>query len=278
MNFLSLGKLLIQNYFFMQNQTRNLGYPIHLDNKAYDNFLDTLTQDKLMQQKFALVVDIKNQKIIWHLHIEKFIPYKGLFETDKFFKRIHPDFLLDFLKWVQATYVFVTQNKDIIKPLNQSSRLTLPLKLIDNKYYWILQEVIPLQVDAANNLVTHLNIYTIVRPMEDGEKVKLVGRLYNDGFEVKEWTQMVWKTYFTSKFFEFTTAQRQILDILQINIELSNTEIAIALNKLKNTIDVQNKLILARAKEAFPNQPFKNVKELVKFLGDIGYFNEERYA
>jgi hypothetical protein len=79
---------------------------------------------------------------------------------------------------------------DIVKtPLTQCTRLTTPLKLKNEKYYWVLQEAICLQVDAAGNLVSHLNIYTILNEMDGNEDVIITGQLYNDGLEVKECTQ-----------------------------------------------------------------------------------------
>ena len=274
MNPLTLTKTIIQNYFFMKALTHKLGEPIHLTEGECQKVFDDLKADRMMAQKFALVVDVKTQKIIWHLNTEKFLNYKGVFGTEKFFLSIHTDFLVDFIKWVQANYIFIYQNSHVLDPLNQCSRLTVPLKLYDDKYHWVLQEVTPLQVDASNNLVTHLNIYTALRPMEEGEKVQIVGRLYNNGFEVKDWTKSVWKEFFTIRPFELTPEQRRIVTVLNENIELSNLEIAQALGKQKNTIDVQNKQILARAREAFPNRPFETIKEVVRFLREIGYFEK----
>lgn len=273
MNPLTLGKVIIQNYFFMKALTHKLGEPVHLTEGECQKVFEDLKADRMMAQKFAIVVDVKTQKIIWHLNTEKFLNYKGVFCTEKFFLSIHADFLVDFIKWVQANYIFVYQNSHVLDPLNQSSRLTVP---IDNKYHWVLQEVTPLQVDASNNLVTHLNIYTALRPMEEGEKVQIIGRLYNNGFEVKDWTKSVWKEFFTIRPFELTPEQRRIVKILNENIELSNLEIAQALSKQKNTIDVQNKQILARAREAFPNQSFETTKDVVRFLREIGHFEEEK--
>ena len=106
--------------------------------------------------------------------------------------------------------------------------------------------------------------------------VKMTGRIYNNGYEVKDWTQTVWKDFFTIRPFELTPEQSRIVKILNENIELSNLKIAQALNKQKNTIDVQNKQILARAREAFPNQPFETIKDVVRFLREIGYFEKAK--
>jgi hypothetical protein len=273
MNIISLGKTIVQNYFFMKALTHKLGEPVHFSEEASQKVLEDLKKDIIMRQKFAVVVDVKTQKILWHLNTEKLLKYKGELTTDKFFLLIHADFLVDFIKWAQASYIFIFQNRHLVDPLNQSSRLTIPLKMHDNKYHWVLQEVMPFQVDASNYVVTHLNIYTPLHPVEDGEKLKVNGRLFNNGFEMKEWTQTVWKDFFTHRPFELTPEHQKIAHILNENLELSNTAIAEILNKQKNTIDVQNKQILMRARESFPNHTFVHIKDVVRFLREIDYFN-----
>ena len=111
--------------------------------------------------------------------------------------------------------------------------------------------------------------------MEENEDVVIIGRFYNNGFEIKEWTQTVWKDFFTKETFELTKEQRRIVEVLHKNIELSNLEIAATLGKMKNTIDAQNKQIIARAKGSFPNHEFATVKDVVRFLREIGYFQED---
>jgi hypothetical protein len=188
---------------------------------------------------------------------------------------VHPDFMEDYLKWGRATYAYILERREAdIEPLNHSTRMTIPLKLTDGKYYWVLQEAIALQIDANGNLVTHLNIYTVLNEMIGKDDVVLIGRLYNDGFEMKEWTQTVWKDFFTTRPFELTTEHQKIVNLLNENIELSNTAIAEILNKQKNTIDVQNKQIMMRARESFPSHTFGNIKDVVRFLREINYFDD----
>ena len=211
----------------------------------------------------------------FHYNTDRFLNYQGQLDLNKFFMMIHLDFMEDYLKWGRATYNYVMNNKAFIRePLNQCYSITIPLKLKNGKFYWVLQEAVCLQIDTIGNMVSHLNIYTILNEKEDNEDVKMTGRIYNNGYEVKDWTQTVWKEFFTIRPFELTHEQSRIITVLNENIELSNLEIAQALGKQKNTIDVQNKQILARAREAFLNQPFETIKDVVRFLRDIGYFSE----
>ena len=274
MNLLEIGKTIVSNYFYMRSLTRNYGLPVNLNKEESQKVLDALINDRQMDQKFAVVMNIVSFEAEFHMNTEKFMQYKGSFQANKFFYSLHPDFIVDYLKYARAAYTFVHNNKHLFSPLNQCSRSTIPLKLKDGKYYWVLQECITFHFDANNHFISHLNIYTVLRPMEDGENVSVIGRLYNNGYEVTEWSRMIWKEFFTSHSFELTPEQHKIVALLNENLTLNNSEIAEMLNKKKNTIDIQNKQILARARVAFPNQPFDTIKEVVKFIRDIGYFED----
>lgn len=276
MNLISLGKTIVQNYFFMRALNHKLGEPVRLTKEGCEKVFEDLKADKMMAQKFALVYDLKNVVVSFHFNTEKFLSYKGVFDLNKFFMLVHPDFMELYIKWGQAIYSYLMQQQHTtLEPLNQCTRVTIPLKLSDGQYHWVLQEALPLEIDAENNLVSHLNIYTVLHPMEKGEKVVISHRLFNNGFEEKEWTKLVWKDFFTQRPFELTPEMQKIVRLLNDNLELSNTEIAAFLNKQKNTIDVQNKQILMRARESFPSHAFGNIKDVVRFLREIDYFKED---
>jgi hypothetical protein len=274
MNLIQLGKVIFDNFFFMRVLTRHITEPIHLTEEACQKVFDDLKTNAIMSQKFALVLNIKTQTIDFQLNTDSFLSYKGQFDLKKFFDAVHPDFIIDYLRWGQAVYSYAIKNRDLLEPMNQSARITIPLKLSDGKYHWVLQEALPLQVDKDNNLVSHLNIYTILYELEEKEDVKLESRIYNKGFEMKEWTKVVWKEFFTRRPFDLPDELKRILFALHDNLSLDNKTLAEQLdNKSKHTIDRQNKQILIRAREAFPSQTFDNIKDLVRFLRDVDYFN-----
>jgi DNA-binding CsgD family transcriptional regulator len=274
MNFLTLSATIVKNIFFMQALTRKLGEPVQLTEEECNTVFEDLKADTMMAQKFALTCNIKTMSIDFQHNTERFLSHQGQLDLKKFFLLLHPDFMEDYIKWGQATYSYALNNKSLnIEPLNHCTRMTIPLKLANGKYHWVLQEAVALQIDEAGNLVSHLNVYTILNEMEGDEKVRIVGRLYNNGFEVKEWTQTVWKDFFTRQSFELTPEQQRIVETLHNNINLSNTEIADILNKTKNTIDAHNKHILERARHSFTFQAFGNVRDVVIFLKSINYFD-----
>ena len=276
MNLLSLGKVIVKNIFFMQALTRKLGEPVWLTEAECNTVFEDIKADTLMAQKFALVCDIKTMSIPFIHNTEKFLSYQGQLDLKKFFLMLHPDFMEDYINWGQATYSYAMNNKAMnIEPLNHCTRMTIPLKLTNGKYHWVLQEAVALQIDGAGNLVSHLNVYTILNEMEGDEKVRINGQLYNNGFEVKEWTQTVWKDFFTRQSFELTNEQQRIVEVLHKNSTLSNTEIATLLGKTKNTIDAHNKHILERARHSFTFHTFGNVRDVVIFLKSINYFDNK---
>ena len=272
MNPLKLGKAILETYFFMRTLTQKIGEPVQLTEEACRKIFADMKADKLMTHKFAMMVNIKMMKIPFHFNTEKFLPYKGKLELTKFFNLIHLNFAIDYIKWGQAVYAFIIKEQENFEPLDYNYRLTIPLKLKDGQYYWVLQESFLLQKDANNRLVSNLNIYTIIRPMERSEDIEMLGRFYNNGFEIKEWAQSIRQQYFNSPKFELTTQQNAIVTQLHLIPLLNNAQIAELLNTSKDTIDMQNKNMLLRAREAFDNQAFGTVKDVVRFLEDLGYF------
>lgn len=275
MNLIRLGKLIIENYFFMRSLTHKLGEPVHHTDEECHTIIEGLKADKMMSQKFAFVYNIKAAQLSHHFNTEVFLSYNGYLDLNKFFLFIHPDFMEDYLNWGKAVYSYLMKQQHTkIEPLKQCTRITVPLKLIDGQYHWVLQEALPLQIDANNNLVSHLNIYSVLKPMKKDDKEEMSQRLYDKGMEATEWTKVVWKEFFTRESFSLTPEQRRIVEVLHKNIELTNLEVAQVLGKTKNTIDMQNKQIKARAKASFSHQEFDNIKDIVRFLRQIGYFED----
>jgi hypothetical protein len=273
MNPIEVNQIILKNNIFMQDLARRLGDPVNLPDEACLKIYAELQANRIMEQKFAICFNLKKMDIVFKHNIEKFLGPRSDSSISSFLLRLHPDFLEDFIKWGQAIYEHGYNDTHIgSEPLESCSRMTVPLKLTTGCYYWALQEIIGLQVDATGKLVTHLNIYTLLHPLDLNEGVKMVARLYNHGFEEKNWTFNIWKDYFTKSPFQLTPQQNRIIEVLRSNSHFTNSEIALALGKKKNNIDIQNKQILARARSSFRKEKFENVHEVVGFLRKLGYF------
>lgn len=274
--YLSLGKTIVQAFFFQKNLARTLGAPVHWDDKATREFLHSLGENHLMANSFALAMDLRNTQPIFMMNVEKYLDIQGDFTVEKYFRSIHFDYLNEYLKWTQCIYLYAAQLKDKLQPMQQSFRIAIPLKLKKVGYHWVLMQAFPLQKDKVNNMVTHLNIYTPLRHFDPKERIPLIGDLWDKHTRQEDWTQGLWKNVFTSQAsFVLTPAQRSILEVLKNEPELTNAQIAQRLGKGKNTVDVQNKQILARARDCFPLHTFETVRDVAALLDELAFFEKQ---
>lgn len=275
--YLGLGKAIVQAFFFMRTLTKDAGEPVNWSQSEVQAFFNSLGENKIMPNRFAFAFDIRLNRTIFMMSLDKYIDFKGHFTVEDYFRAIHLDYLEEYIKWSFAIYLHARSVKDILQPMEQCSRVALPMKLKKIGYHWVLVEAYPLQMDNNNNMVTHLNIFTPLRPFDHREKIPLVGDLWNKHVRDEEWTQEVWKKIYTSRTFVLSPAQGRIVDLLLENPELTNAQIAERLGKQKNTIDVQNKQILARARECFPLHSFNSVRDVVYVLNELTFLTKEYY-
>lgn len=281
MNYLHLAKAVISFYFFMKKQTANYGSPVFLSDEECLKVYESIKNDQFSKNKFVFVMDVCKSSIIFQYNMEKFLPFKKNYTVDDSFKATHPDYLVELLRWAETTFRYVATElkaSQNFKPMEQHYRVTVPMKMKDGKYHWMLQDTSPLQFDKNNNVVTVMNTFTMVRPFITGEKIPLMGTLYDDNFDQIEWNQSFWKMFFLHKPFDLTPEQNKIIEVLTLNSDLTNSEIAEKLNKKKNTIDIQNKQILERARESFKYETFENVREVVDFLKSVQFFGDDYFA
>ena len=274
MNYLHLAKSVIGFYFFMNRQTKNYGEPVDLSEEECSKVFDSLKAEGFSKYRFFFVIDIRTMKITFSYNIEKFIAFKNTFTTDDTFRVTHPDYLLSNIQWAESTFRYVTtvlKFTEGFKPLQQYYRIQVPMKLIDGNYHWMLTECSPLQLDKDKNIITALLTYTVLRPFVKGEKVTVIGALYDENFENVDLNQAFRKTYFVRKPLVLTPEQNKIIDLLIEDPTRTNGDIAELLQKKKNTIDVQNKQILERARLSFQNETFENVRDIVEFMKSMNF-------
>ncbi|GEM_PF-1531654 len=277
--YLDLGNTIVQTFFFLRNLTKNCGEPVNWSHKKLKEFFHSLGDNDLMANRFLIASDMRANQAIFRMNVEKYLDYEGEFTIDKFFRTIHLDYLRDYLKWSVTIYLHAQHIKTSLMPMQVSFRLAMPMKLKKIGYHWVMMEAFPLQMDAENNLVTHLNIFTPLRPFDSKEKIPLVGDIWSKHTRHEEWTQAIWKKVFASpNCFILTPEQRRIVDLLRKSPELTNAEVAQHLGKQKNTIDVQNKQILVRARDCFPLHAFETVKDVVALLNELAFFAKELHG
>lgn len=273
--YIGVGKAIVQAFFFLRTLTKDYGEPVNWSPIQIHAFFNSLGENHMMANRFAFAIDLKLNRPFFTMNMEKYLDYIGELTVEKYFNHIHIDYLEAYIKWSLSVYLHVKNKKDLLVPMEQCSRIALPMKLKKTGYHWVLSEIFPLQMDKDNNMVTHLNILTPLRPFDSREKIPLVGDLWNKHIRVEEWSQDVWKKFYTSRTFVLSPEQRRIVDALLQNRDLTNAQIAQQLGKQKNNIDVQNKQILARARECFPLHTFETVRDVTNVLDELAFFTNE---
>ncbi len=176
MDIINLTRAIAENYFFMKGLTKHFGEPIHLSETECEKVLADLRNDRFMLHRFSFVFNIKSVKLTHHNNVGKFMSKENI-GLEEFFFKVHPDYMADYLRWGEAIYSYAQELKAKIQPLLQTYRITIPIKLKDGKYHWVLQESMAFQLDSEKNMVSHLNIYSVARPFDAKEKIPLIGDL-----------------------------------------------------------------------------------------------------
>ena len=277
MNPFTLTTTIAKSIYLLNKRTVAFGEPVHWTNEEASNFLNTLPQNPLMNNRFALASNIKLAKVFYQFNVDEYLGIDSTLSVEGYFRLIHLDYLEDYLKWGEIVYQHAQEQRHALEPMQQCFRISFPMKLKNKQYYWVLMEAYPLQLDAENNMISHLNIYTVLNRFIANEKIPLVGDMWSGHQQQTDWTHDIWKKYTTKKTFILTPAQSEIVNLLSNNLELTHAELATLLGKSKNTIDIQNKQILARARETFGNQYFTTVKDVVKFLKEMQFFQEQLF-
>lgn len=77
-----------------------------------------------------------------------------------FLTRIHPDYVLPYLRWRRAAYQLAFQYpQKVRRPLAQAFRISIPLRTSTQEYWWFFINSVVVQVDAAGRIATNLQTF-----------------------------------------------------------------------------------------------------------------------
>ncbi len=260
---------------FLKGLTKDYTTPTQMPEGGREAFFTRVKERSLSTNQFFMAVDNRPIKVISSHCFDKYMAFQLPFSVEQYINNIHPDYLQDYLSWGKAVYSYAHQKPEILVPLQHCFRINFPLKLKDNKYYWVLMEAFPLELDENNRLISQFNAYTVLQAFDVKEKIPLVGDIWDKHFSNDTWTKELWKCRFTLQPFILTDEQRRIFTILRKNPTLSNAEVATLLGKQKNTVDVQIKQILSRARDSFPTRNFPFIREFIEFMNGMGYYEQD---
>jgi DNA-binding CsgD family transcriptional regulator len=256
----------------MDRYTKDFGEPVTLTPIEIEKLIEQVKGSKHLSNQFFTIEYTKISDVTFHFNVEKYLKIRGVIDSDKIFGLIHPDYLIDFLQWGVAIFSFIDTIGEALTPLKNCYRITFPMMLKDGKYYWVQMESTPLTIDKNEKLLSIFNTYTVTRPYDKREKTSLVAEIWQESFNEETWSQELRRLKFTRDVFSLTRRQKQILEIMRENPELTNAQIAEGLGNQKYTVDTLKKQILGKSRNSFPDTQFQTVKDLILFLENMGFF------
>ena len=234
-------------------------------------------------QKNFFVIQGMDGSIQFSHNTEKYLGLSPGFDLKALYAKVDDgtgdwNYLKDYLLWAKSAYSFAKKNFKYIDTDKFAFKIRIPMQCCDGRYYWILKEVRPLEYDSENNILSHINIYTVSNLFKEKEAMGLVGEFYFDDTYHDEWNRTISESRFLIKPFILSPTQIQILNFFNENRHATIKDCALHIHYPANTIkkyisDSQRKNgIIDMAKASFPSLLISNLKDVVIFLDKIGWF------
>ncbi|HOY20633.1 MAG TPA: hypothetical protein PLC89_25200 [Haliscomenobacter sp.] len=263
---------------FMDELCRDYDEPISKSTDEVKKLIERLEENFELNDDFFIVASTLSIEFPYQVKALKYLGNIFPFNADTYIGQVHQDHVHDYLDWAHAIYTYLANKSKAgeLKPMKTTVRMSFPIKMRDQKYYWTRMEVFPLQLDKNGNMITHLNSYKTLEPYQ-GPK-PLIGEIWEEHIYSPAWTKELGRMRIMHVSFTLTSEERRILDFQFTNPDLRIEDVAQILNKKKPTIEKHNKNILAKAKECFPKlfegkEKKVSVRELAIYLNQYGYFD-----
>lgn len=247
----------------------HIGPPVHLDPEAFKQFLIRLKDFRTTYPNMAFwqIVDFKNLSIS---HSDGYLDVFGrnLFTVKDFYRIIHQDYLLPYLRWRGAAYDLIFSKTFQIDSLAVSFRLPLPLQVAGSEFHWFNMNSTIVQVDREGRLVSNLQTFyregkwsaRNLRPMEASLDVKDIALKDLEGRLISQLSLQLID--------EFTDAE---LDVLSLYAkEKSAEEVLAAKGWTRNTLHEYNANLLRKAKKLFVYD-FRNARDFAEYCLEKGF-------
>jgi hypothetical protein len=157
-----------------------VGPPENLTPEAFSEFLIRLRhfRDDYPNMAFWQMIDYKTLTIS-HSEGDAEIFGRKLTSVKDFFRLIHPDYILPYMRWRTAAYNLIFK-QDKVNPMEAAYRIPLPLQAHDGQYFWFNMNSIIVQVDAESRIVTNMQTFyregkwspKNLRPMEASIQIR----------------------------------------------------------------------------------------------------------
>ncbi len=245
-----------------------VGPPLNLDPAAFEQFLARLShfREDYPNMAFWQMVDYKTLTISHSQGDLEAFGYK-LTSVKDFFRRVHPDYLLPYLRWRTAAYNLILKQDMPVDPLHAVFRVPLPLQLLDGQYFWFYMNTTIVQVDAEGRIVTNLQSFyreskwspRNLRPLEAHVQIRNMADNDLDKMLIAQMTLQLID--------EFTDAE---LDLLSLYASGKKTdEVLREKGWSRHTLHEYNANLLRKAKALFVYD-FKNARDFAEYCLEKG--------
>lgn len=267
---------------YMNQLTANYSEAVMMTDAEVRESMKRMAEDPPFGVDFYMVMGSVSNDITYPIGVKENLPVpRGKFRDIDYLQLVHPDYLIDYIEWAQACYTFVNGKSRLgqMEARKTSYRLTFPILRKDGEYWWVRMAVTTLQLDANNNVITHLNSYAFISPFDEKEAQRpLIGEIWGEAPKalLASWTRELRKQKSLIRLFQMTETERHILEISSRYPDYKSADIASMLDKKTNTIERHRRNIIAKAKDAFPafhDRQRLTIKEIADLLKSQYYFD-----
>jgi hypothetical protein len=257
---------------------------IEFINKLKEDIVNNSSNNNSRLQKNFFLIERVEGEILFAHNIDKYLGLKSPFNLMEFLSYIDDGsgdwtYLSDYLAWAKSTYSFVKRNIKGTDLYEVAFKIRMPMRCVDGRVYWIQQESRFLEIDKNDNLISHVNTYTIGNHYNEKAPIGLQAELFFNESYHEAWSNAIAENRFSIKPFSIMPIQKDILCYFRENPTATVKECAVDLSYPLNTIkkyisDCQRKQgIIDMAKVSFPSIKISKRKDVVAYLEKIGWFN-----
>ena len=270
------------NREYLQRRALSIGQPVNTE-ECRRTLKEIENQDQSLHHafndSFYLLIDVRQIKITWHWNADRHIKTEknngkafslNLWDSVKI---IHESFTPFYLAFGYASYELLNDKsiRSRIHSLSHQYTIQFPILRRDGRYWWVKQLSIPFEMDADNNLVSHLNKYTIIGPYNSGSiNTPLIQFGKSPDLRSDILTKLIQNLpkEIVNNLINFKESHRKVLKIYAENPEFNNKEIAATMKLNQNTIQKYNKEILGIVNQAF-GTGFRTAKNAAQYINDL---------
>jgi hypothetical protein len=108
---------------------------------------------------FALAVEMKTQNILWHQKVKEVFGIAEVQLYESFLQRIHPAYAEMYLFWSECIFEACQKFPTLVTSGDYTYHLRLPLRQLDGRYNWYLQNSSGIQCKETGQLLSFLSIF-----------------------------------------------------------------------------------------------------------------------